>query len=100
MNVLDRIYQKQCSLFFFINVEHVIDSVFGAPVVLKLLEGTQDLGVTYADTQNAAGSVMQTFNGLEARIIVQEFIEEEEVGEVGDIRGFIVDREIIGAMKR
>lgn len=79
------------------NVGHVIDSVGGAPVVLKLLEGTQGLGVILADTQNAAGSVMEAFNGLEARIIVQEFIKEAGGA---DIRAFIVDGEIVGAMKR
>ncbi len=79
------------------NVEHVIESVGGAPVVLKLLEGTQGLGVILADTQNAAGSVMEAFNGLEARIIVQEFIKEAGGA---DIRAFIVDGEVVGAMKR
>ena len=79
------------------NVEHVIDSVGGAPVVLKLLEGTQGLGVILADTQNAAGSVMEAFNGLEARIIVQEFIKEAGGA---DIRAFIVDGVVVGAMKR
>jgi len=79
------------------NVEHIIDSVGGAPVVLKLLEGTQGLGVILADTQNAAGSVMEAFNGLEARIIVQEFIKEAGGA---DLRAFIVDGEIVGAMKR
>jgi len=79
------------------NVEHVIDSVGGAPVVLKLLEGTQGLGVILADTQNAAESVMEAFNGLEARIIVQEFIKEAGGA---DIRAFVVDGEVVGAMKR
>ena len=79
------------------NVEHVIDSVGGAPVVLKLLEGTQGLGVILADTQNAAGSVMEAFNGLEDRIIVQEFIKEAGGA---DIRAFIVDGVVVGAMKR
>jgi ribosomal protein S6--L-glutamate ligase len=79
------------------DVEHVIDSVGGAPVVLKLLEGTQGLGVILADTQNAAGSVMEAFNGLQARIIVQEFIKEAGGA---DIRAFIVDGEVVGAMKR
>ena len=79
------------------NVEHVVDSVGGAPVVLKLLEGTQGLGVILADTKNAAGSVMEAFNGLEARIIVQEFIKEAGGA---DIRAFVVDGEVVGAMKR
>ena len=79
------------------DVEHVIDSVGGAPVILKLLEGTQGLGVILADTQNAAGSVIEAFNGLQARIIVQEFIKEAGGA---DIRAFIVDGEVVGAMKR
>jgi len=79
------------------NVKHVVDSVGGAPVVLKLLEGTQGIGVILADSQNAAGSVMEAFNGLEARIIVQQFIKEAGGA---DIRAFIVDGEVVGAMKR
>lgn len=79
------------------DVEHVVELVGGAPVVLKLLEGTQGLGVILADTKNAAGSVMEAFNGLEARIIVQEFIEEAGGA---DIRAFVVDGEVVGAMKR
>jgi len=79
------------------NVEHIVDSVGGAPVILKLLEGTQGLGVILAESQNAAGSVMQAFNGLEARIIVQEFIAEAGGA---DIRAFIVDGVVVGAMKR
>jgi ribosomal protein S6--L-glutamate ligase len=79
------------------NVKHVVDSVGGAPVILKLLEGTQGLGVILAESQNAAGSVMEAFNGLSARIIVQEFIKEAGGA---DIRAFIVDGEVVGAMKR
>lgn len=79
------------------NVDHTIEAVGGAPVVLKLLEGTQGLGVILADTSNAAGSVMEAFNGLQARIIVQEFIKEAGGA---DIRAFIVDGEVVGAMKR
>lgn len=79
------------------NVEHVVDSVGGAPVILKLLEGTQGLGVILAESQNAAASVMEAFNGLEARIIVQEFIKESGGA---DIRAFVVDGEVVGAMKR
>lgn len=79
------------------NVKHVVDAVGGAPVVLKLLEGTQGLGVILAESQNAAESVMEAFNGLEARIIVQQFIKEAGGA---DIRAFIVDGEVVGAMKR
>jgi len=79
------------------NVKHVVDSVGGAPVVLKLLEGTQGIGVILAESENAASSVMEAFNGLEARIIVQEFIKEAGGA---DLRAFIVDGEVVGAMKR
>ncbi len=79
------------------NVEHVVETVGGAPVIMKLLEGTQGLGVVLADSLNAASSVMEAFNGLKARIIVQEFIEESKGS---DIRVFIVDGEVVGAMKR
>lgn len=79
------------------DVQHIVDRVGGAPVVLKLLEGTQGLGVVLAETQNAANSVIEAFNGLEARIIVQEFIKEAGGA---DIRAFVVDGEVVGAMKR
>ena len=51
------------------NVEHVVSSAGGAPVVLKLLEGTQGLGVVLAENQNAAQSVLEAFNGLKARVV-------------------------------
>jgi len=79
------------------NVEHVVASAGGAPVVLKLLEGTQGLGVVLAENQNAAQSVLEAFNGLKARVIVQEFIKEAGGA---DIRAFVVDGEVVGAMKR
>ncbi|MDA8692539.1 30S ribosomal protein S6--L-glutamate ligase [Saprospiraceae bacterium] len=79
------------------NVGHIVDSVGGAPLVLKLLEGTQGLGVILVDSKNSAGSVMEAFNGLETRIIAQEFIKEAGGA---DIRVFVVDGEIVGAMKR
>ncbi len=79
------------------NVKHVVESAGGAPVVLKLLEGTQGLGVVLADNMNAAQSVLEAFNGLKARVIVQEFIREAKGA---DIRAFVVDGEVVGAMKR
>lgn len=79
------------------DVEHVIESVGGTPLVLKLLEGTQGLGVVLAETQNAATSVLEAFNGLGARVIAQEFIKEAGGA---DIRAFVVDGKVIGAMKR
>ena len=79
------------------DVKHVVDSAGGAPVVLKLLEGTQGLGVVLAENMNAAQSVLEAFNGLKARVIVQEFIREAKGA---DIRAFVVDGEVVGAMRR
>jgi ribosomal protein S6--L-glutamate ligase len=79
------------------DVESVITQVGGTPLVIKLLEGTQGLGVVLAETKNAAKSVIEAFNGLKARVIVQEFIKEAKGA---DIRAFIVDGHVVGAMKR
>jgi len=79
------------------DVRSVIQSVGGAPLVIKLLEGTQGLGVVLADNDNAAESVLEAFNGLQARVIVQEFIKEAKGA---DIRVFVVDGVVVGAMKR
>ncbi|MBU2526804.1 MAG: 30S ribosomal protein S6--L-glutamate ligase [Flavobacteriaceae bacterium] len=79
------------------NVREIIEHVGGAPVVIKLLEGTQGLGVVLAETQNAAESVIEAFNGLQARVIVQEFIKEAGGA---DIRAFVVDGHVVGSMKR
>lgn len=77
--------------------EVLLKEVGGPPVIIKLLEGTQGLGVVLAETKKAALSVLQAFNGLKARVIVQEFIAESKGA---DIRAFIVDGKVVGAMKR
>jgi ribosomal protein S6--L-glutamate ligase len=79
------------------DTEGIIEAVGGAPVVIKLLEGTQGLGVVLAENKKAAQSVIEAFHGLHARIIVQEFIKEAKGT---DIRAFVVDGEVVGAMKR
>lgn len=79
------------------DVEEVIEHAGGVPVIIKLLEGTQGLGVVLAETKSAAESVLEAFNGLEARVIVQEFIKEAKGA---DIRALIVDGQVVGAMKR
>ncbi len=79
------------------DVDHGIESVGGAPLVIKLLEGTQGLGVVLAETKNAASSILEAFNGLKARVITQKFIKESGGA---DIRAFIVDGVVVGAMKR
>ena len=79
------------------NVKDIVKSVGGAPLVIKLLEGTQGLGVVLAENDNAAESVIEAFNGLKARVIVQEYISEAKGS---DIRAFVVDGVVVGAMKR
>lgn len=79
------------------DTEGIVEAVGGAPVVIKLLEGTQGLGVVLAENKKAAQSVIEAFHGLHARIIVQEFIKEAKGS---DIRAFVVDGEVIGAMRR
>lgn len=77
--------------------EAVIDKVGGAPCIIKLLEGTQGVGVVLAETKSAATSVLDAFQGLQARVIVQEFIKEANGS---DIRAFVVDGVVVGSMKR
>lgn len=79
------------------DTEGVVEAVGGAPVVIKLLEGTQGLGVVLAENPKAAQSVIEAFHGVKARIIVQEFIKEAKGV---DIRAFVVNGEVIGAMRR
>ncbi len=79
------------------NIDYVLNQVGGAPVVIKLLEGTQGIGVILAETRNSAKSVLETFLDVEINILVQEFIEEAKGA---DVRAFVVDGQIVGAMRR
>jgi len=79
------------------DVSSIVDNVGGAPCIIKLLEGTQGLGVVLAETKKAAIAVCESFNSLKARVIVQEFIQESRGI---DIRAFVVDGRVVGAMKR
>lgn len=79
------------------NVADLIREVGGAPLVIKLLEGTQGIGVVLAETRKAAESVIQAFMGLNSNILVQEFIKEAGGA---DIRCFIVGGKVIASMKR
>lgn len=79
------------------DVAGLIKEIGGAPCVIKLLEGTQGVGVVLAETQKAAESVLEAFHGLQARVIVQQFIKEAGGA---DIRAFVVDGVVVGAMKR
>ena len=69
----------------------------GSPVVIKLLEGTQGVGVVLAETQKAAESVIEAFRGLNANILVQQFVKEAGGA---DIRCFVVGGKVVAAMKR
>ena len=79
------------------DIDSVIEAIGGAPCVVKLLEGTQGIGVILAENQKAAKSVIEAFLKLDASILVQEFIKESRGA---DIRVFVVDGQIVGAMKR
>jgi len=79
------------------DIDGVIDEVGGPPLVIKLLEGTQGLGVVLAETRNAAKSVIEAFRGLDANILVQEFIAEAAGC---DIRCFVIGGEVVATMQR
>ncbi|MBD5769561.1 30S ribosomal protein S6--L-glutamate ligase [Marinomonas colpomeniae] len=79
------------------NIKDLIKNVGGAPVVIKLLEGTQGIGVVLADTTKAAEAIIEAFMGLKANILVQEFIKEAGGS---DIRCLVVGGKIVAAMKR
>jgi len=79
------------------DVDGLINSVGGAPLVVKLLEGTQGIGVVLAENRNAAESVIEAFRGLKANIIVQEFIKEA-MGQ--DIRCFVIGDKVYASMMR
>jgi len=69
----------------------------GAPLVLKILEGTQGMGVVLVDTEKAAKSVLDAFYGMDVNLLVQEFIAEAGGA---DIRAFVVGGKVVGAMRR
>ncbi len=78
-------------------IDKLIQEIGGTPVVIKLLEGTQGIGVVLAETKKAAKSVVEAFHGLNAHMLVQEFIAEANGA---DIRAFVIDGKVVGAMKR
>ena len=79
------------------NIDHLIKQVGGPPLIIKLLEGTQGKGVVLAETKSAARSVLDAFYGLNANIIVQEFIKEAKSS---DVRVLVINGKAVGAMKR
>jgi ribosomal protein S6--L-glutamate ligase len=79
------------------DTDGLINMVGGAPLVIKLIEGTQGIGVVLAETHTSAKSMIEAFRGLSAHILVQEYIKEAK-GE--DIRAFVVGDKVIAAMRR
>lgn len=79
------------------DIDYLIKMVGGPPLVIKLIEGTQGVGVVLAETKKAAESVIQTLMGLNANIIVQEFIKEAQGA---DIRCLVIGDKVVAAMKR
>ncbi len=79
------------------DIDGLIKTVGGTPLVIKLLEGTQGIGVVLAETYQAAKSVIEAFRDLDANILVQEFIAEAQGA---DLRCFVVGDQVIAAMKR
>jgi ribosomal protein S6--L-glutamate ligase len=79
------------------HVPGCMERVDGPPVVVKLLEGTQGIGVVLAESAMAASSVVEAFHGLDQNILIQKFIGEAKGS---DIRALVVGRKVVAAMKR
>jgi ribosomal protein S6--L-glutamate ligase len=79
------------------DIDGLLESVGGAPVVVKLLEGTQGVGVVLAETKKAAESVIAAFRQLDANILVQEYIKESGGA---DIRAIVIGGRVVAAIKR
>ena len=79
------------------DTEGLLDIAGGPPVVVKLLEGTQGVGVVLAETRKAAESVIGAFRQLDANVLVQEYIKEAKGA---DIRAFVVGGKVVAAMRR
>lgn len=79
------------------DIQDLIKMVGGAPLVIKLLQGTQGIGVVLAETRKAAESVIESFLGLNASVLVQEYIKEAGGS---DIRCFVIGDKVIASMKR
>jgi ribosomal protein S6--L-glutamate ligase len=77
--------------------QDLIDMVGGAPLVVKLLEGTQGVGVVLAETENSGKSVIEAFKGLKANILVQEYIKEARGS---DLRCFVIGGRVVASMMR
>lgn len=79
------------------DIKHLLELVGGTPLVIKLLQGTQGIGVVLAETKKAAKSVLEAFYGLKANMLLQEFIQESRGA---DIRVLVVGGKVVAAIKR
>jgi len=79
------------------DTNELIDMVGGAPLIVKLLEGTQGSGVVLAETRKAAESVINAFKALKANLLVQEFVKEAD-GK--DLRCFVIDNKVVATIQR
>lgn len=79
------------------DIDGVISLAGGTPLVVKLIEGTQGVGVILAETKKAAQAVIEAFRGLDANILVQEYIKEAGGS---DVRCFVVGGKVVASMKR
>jgi ribosomal protein S6--L-glutamate ligase len=79
------------------DIDGLIDIVGGAPLVVKIVEGTQGVGVILAETRKAAEAVIEAFRGVEANILVQEFIQEAAGS---DLRCLVVGGKVVASMMR
>lgn len=86
------VYTRQAA-----HIQSCIERVEGPPVVVKLLEGTQGIGVILAETTPAASSVIEAFQGLDQNILIQKFIKEAKGA---DVRALVVGRRVVAAMRR
>jgi len=79
------------------NANELLEIIGGAPVVIKLLEGTQGIGVVLGETHDAAASIIQAFGGVNTNILIQEFVKEAK-GE--DIRCLVIGGKVVASMRR
>ena len=79
------------------DAKYIIDIMGGAPVVIKLLEGTHGVGVVLAENYKTAETIIETFSQTGQKFVVQEFIKESEGA---DIRAFVVDGKVVASMRR
>src|SRR5947209_4969236 len=86
------VYTRQAA-----HIPDCVEQVEGPPVVVKLLQGTQGVGVVLAESTAAASSVIEAFHGLEQEILIQKFIKESNGS---DIRALVVGGKVVASMKR